>query len=75
MRVSSAVVRFVLKKNRKNKMGEYPVYLVVSFHGRSERATGVSVPERFWDGGCERVKPKYPNSGVLKLTHWNAFFQ
>ena len=65
MRVSSAVVRFVLKKNRKNKWGEYPVYLVVSFHGRSERATRVSVPERFWDGGCERVKPKYANSGVL----------
>ena len=65
MRVSSAVVRFVLKRNRKNKFGEYPVYLVVSYHGRSERATGVSVSERYWDSGCERVRPKCPNAGVL----------
>ena len=65
MRVSSAVVRFVLKRNRKNKFGEFPVYLVVSYHGRSERATGVSVSERYWDSGCERVRPKCPNAGVL----------
>lgn len=33
-KVNSATVRLVLKKNRKMRNGEYPVYLVVCYHGR-----------------------------------------
>lgn len=48
-KVSTATVRLVLKKNRKNKNDEYPVYIVVCFGGRVEKATGVSVKEKYWD--------------------------
>ena len=55
-KVSTATVRLVLKKNRKNKNDEYPVYIVVCFGGRVEKATGVSVKERYWDAKREVIK-------------------
>ena len=32
-----------------NKNSEYPVYIVVCWKGRIEKATGVSVLQRDWD--------------------------
>lgn len=48
-KVSSATIRFVQKMNRKNKNGEYPIYVVVCLHGRVEKATSVSCLPRYWD--------------------------
>lgn len=33
-KLSSASIRLVMKKNRMNRNGEYPIYLVVCFSGR-----------------------------------------
>ena len=41
-KLSSASIRLVQKMNRQNKNGEYPIYIVVCFKGRLEKATGVS---------------------------------
>ena len=49
-------IRFVLKKNRRRKDGEYPIYLVVCHNGRVEKAIGVSVLEKHWDVKKESVK-------------------
>lgn len=38
-KLSSASIRLVMKKNRMNRNGEYPIYLVVCFSGRVEKAT------------------------------------
>lgn len=64
-KVSTATVRLVLKKNRKNKNDEYPVYIVVCFGGRVEKATGVSVKEKYWDAKREVIKASAPNAPVL----------
>ena len=64
-KVSTATVRLVLKKNRKNKNGEYPVYIVVCFSGRVEKSTGVSVKEKYWDAKREVIKAGCPNAPVL----------
>lgn len=63
-KITSASIRLVLKKNRVNKIGEYPIYLVVTFKGRVEKATGVSVPLKNWDERRELVKG-LPNAPVL----------
>jgi hypothetical protein len=41
-KVSSATIRLVQKLNRKNKNGEYPLYIVVCYGGRIEKATKIS---------------------------------
>ena len=55
-KVNSATVRLVLKKNRKMRNGEYPVYLVVCYHGRLEHSCGVSCLSKHWDEKGERIK-------------------
>lgn len=47
------------------KDGTYPIYIVVSFHGKVERKTGVSCPIKFWDAKRECVKGGYTNAPVL----------
>ena len=65
MKTSSAIVRLVLKKNRRNRFGEYPIYVVISFHGRVEKATGVSIQEKYWNSVREEIKGSCPNAPVL----------
>lgn len=65
MRVTSAVVRLVQKLNRQTKDGEYPIYIVISFHGRVEKATGVSCLAKYWDAKREGIKKSCPNAPVL----------
>lgn len=65
MKVTSATVRLCLKKSRASKSGEYPIYLVVCYHGRVEKSTGISCAIQFWDNGREMVKAKCPNAPVL----------
>ena len=65
VKLSTASVRLVQKKNRMNKVGEYPIYICVCFHSRKEKATGVSCLERHWDSRREVIKAACPNSAVL----------
>lgn len=64
-KVSSATIRFVQKMNRKNKNGEYPIYVVVCFRGRVEKATSVSCLPRYWDDKREEIKRACPNAPLL----------
>lgn len=64
-KLSSASIRLVQKMNRPNKHGEYPIYLVVCFYGRVEKATGVSCEKKYWDSKRECVKKGCANAPVL----------
>lgn len=64
-KLSTATVRLVQKMNRKNKNNEYPIYLVVCFKGRVEKASGVSCLEKYWDKKREVIKSGCPNAPVL----------
>lgn len=64
-KLSSASIRLVQKMNRMNKNGEYPIYIVVCFKGRLEKATGVSCLPRHWDAKREVIKGSAPNAPVL----------
>lgn len=61
-KLSSASIRLVQKMNRKNKNGEYPIYIVVCFKGRLEKSTGVSCLSRYWDSKRELIKGQCPNT-------------
>lgn len=65
MKVTSATIRLVLKKNRVNKFNEHPIHVVVCFSGRHERSTGVSCQEKYWDSRRECIKASAPNAPVL----------
>ena len=67
-KVSTATIRLVQKLNRKNKNGEFPIYVVVCFNGRLEKASGVSCLPKFWDAKHEVIKSSAPNAAVLNKT-------
>ncbi len=48
-----------------NKNSEYPVYIVVCWHGRVEKSCGVSCLAKDWDSKREVVKRSNSNSVVL----------
>lgn len=64
-KVSTATIRLVLKKNRTNKNGENPIYLVICFNGRLEKSTGVSCLARNWSSKQELIKSSQPNAPIL----------
>lgn len=64
-KLSTASIRLVQKLNRMNKNGEFPIYLVISFNGRLEKATKVSCLQKNWDAKNEVVKKSQPNYSVL----------
>lgn len=64
-KLSSASIRLVLKKNRINSSGDYPIYVVVCFKGRKEKATGISCPLKYWDEKREEIKKGYPNAPIV----------
>lgn len=64
-KLSTASIRLVQKLNRMNKNFEYPVYIVVCWHGRVEKACGVSCLQKDWDSKREVVKRSNSNSVVL----------
>lgn len=65
MKVTSATIRLVLKKSKVNKNGESPIHLVVCYHGRVEKSTGISVKPKDWDEKREQVKRTCPNAPVI----------
>lgn len=64
-KTSGATVRLVLKKNRCNANGENPIYLVVCWHSRKEKSTGVYVSERYWNASKEEIRKGFPNAVSL----------
>ena len=66
-KVSTATIRLVQKLNSKNKNGEFPIYVVVCFNGRLEKATKISCLPRFWDSKREIIKNGCPNATVSGL--------
>lgn len=64
-KVSTASIRLVQKLNRKNKNNEFPIYVVVCYHGRIEKACGISCLEKYWDKKREEIKKTCPNYAVL----------
>lgn len=64
-RTSTATVRLVQKMNRQMKDGTYPIYIVVCFSGRVEKATGVSCIPKHWNAKQQVIKPGCPNAPVL----------
>lgn len=67
-KLSSASIRLVQKLNRQNRFGEYPIYVVVCWHGRLEKACGVSCLPKYWDAKREIIKASSPNAPVLNKT-------
>lgn len=65
MKTSTATIRLVQKKNRKNKNGEFPIYIVVCYHGRMEKSCGISCQEKYWDLRNECVRKSCPNAALL----------
>lgn len=61
-KLSSASIRLVQKMNRKNKNGEFPIYIVVCFKGRLEKSTRVSCLSKYWDSKRELIKVGCPNT-------------
>ena len=70
-KLSSASIRLVQKMNRRMSDGSYPIYIVVCFHGRVEKSTGVSCLVRDWDSKREVVKRSCGNSVVLNQMLYN----
>ena len=64
-KVSTATIRLVQKLNRKNKNGEFPIYIVVCYGGRIEKATKISCLPKYWDSKREIIKSGCPNAPVL----------
>lgn len=64
-RLQSASIRLVQKLNRRDSSGGYPIYLVVCFHGRKEKALGISCLQKHWDARREEVRRGCPNAPVL----------
>ena len=64
-RLQSASIRLVQKMNRQNKNGEFPIYIVICFKGRKEKASGITCLPKYWDGVREVIKKSCPNAPVL----------
>lgn len=64
-KLSTASVRLVQKLNRKNKNNEYPIYVVVCYHGRVEKASGITCLLKDWDKKREEIKKSCPNYAIL----------
>ena len=65
MKVSIAVIKFVLRTNKVLADGSHPIMLRCSFNGMRERSTGYSCLPRYWDKKSECVKKGYPNYAMV----------
>ena len=61
MKVSVAVVKLVLRTNKKLADGSHPIMLRCSFGGTKEVATGYSCIPKYWDKKNEMVKRGFSN--------------
>lgn len=60
-KVTSPVIRLILRKEKPLKNGQYPIFLRVSFNGMCERSTGISCDMAHWDADGEKILRGFPN--------------
>lgn len=60
-KINEPKIRLVLRTEKKNKDGLFPIYLRVNFRGMVERSTGYSCDAAHWDASGERVLRGFPN--------------
>jgi site-specific recombinase XerD len=59
-------ILFFLRKSRKNKTGEYPIYLRVTVNGKSATTSiGQSIPGKYWNQKRNLVKPSYKDAETI----------
>lgn len=68
MRTSMAVIKLVLRTNKKLSSGEHPIMLRVSWHGIAEMSTGYSSSKTSWDKVNLCLKKSYPSYLVINQT-------
>lgn len=64
-KVSSAVIKLVLRLDKVLSDGSNPIMLRCQFNGRKQVSTGCSCTVKYWDAKNEMVKKGYPNSPVI----------
>lgn len=60
-KINEPKIRLVLRTEKKNKDGLFPIYLRVNYRGMVERSTGYSCDAEHWDASGERVLRGFPN--------------
>ena len=59
-------ILFYLRKNRKPKSGEYPIYLRVTINGaQSTISTGRSIKVRYWNPKQGKVRESFDGSDPI----------
>ena len=61
MRTTKAVVKFMLREDKKKKDGTCPVYMQVNFRGREQMSIGISVLQKDWSINKQCVKSSSPD--------------
>ena len=65
MKVHSAVIKLVMRKNKTLSDGTHPIMLRVSFNGQKEKATHYSCLEKEWDARNMMLKKSVRNSAAI----------
>lgn len=64
-KVSSAVIKLVLRLDKVLSDGSNPIMLRCQFNGRKQVSTGCSCTVRYWDAKNQMVKKGYPNAPII----------
>lgn len=64
-KVSSAVIKLVLRLDKVLSDGSNPIMLRCQFNGRKQVSTGCSCTVKYWDAKNEMVKKGYANAPVI----------
>lgn len=64
-KVSSAVIKLVLRLDKVLSDGSNPIMLRCQFNGRKQVSTGCSCTVKYWDAKNQMVKKGYPNAPVI----------
>lgn len=64
-KVSSAVIKLVLRLDKVLSDGSNPIMLRCQFNGRKQVSTGCSCTVKYWDSKNEMAKKGYPNAPVI----------
>src|SRR5690349_18562611 len=65
-------VKLLLKKNKKNKVGQYPIYLRITANRQTSFiSTGRYIPLKLWDEKAEQVRETHPLAGEINTDIFN----
>lgn len=65
MKVHSAVIKLVMRKNKTLADGTHPIMLRVSYNGQKEKATHYSCLPKEWDAKNMQLKKSVRNSAAI----------